>query len=70
MTDPHNPAFPQSQEIYGGLSVREYASIEALKGILAGGFGDTIPHDDVNGGEVAASFAVMYADALIRELNK
>ena len=38
---------------------------QALAGILGGGFADTIPHDDLNGGRDAAAFAYQYADAMI-----
>jgi hypothetical protein len=40
---------------------------QALAGILGGGFADTIPHDDLNGGRDAAAFAYQYADAVIAE---
>ena len=48
-----------------GMTLRDYFAGQALAGILAGGFADTIPHDDVNGGEDAAFFAYQYADAMI-----
>ncbi len=38
---------------------------QAIAGILGGGFADTIPHDDLNGGRDAAAFACQYADAMI-----
>ena len=37
-----------------------------MAGILAGGFADTIPHDDVNGGFDASFFAYQYADAMLK----
>ena len=52
------------------LTRREQFAMVAMQGILAGHFGDTIPHDDVNGGSDAAFFAVNYADALIAKLDE
>lgn len=46
---------------------RDYFAGHALAGILAGGFADTVPHDDINGGADAASFAYSYADAMMSE---
>lgn len=48
-----------------GMSLRDWFAGQALAGILAGGFADTIPHDDVNGGSDAAFFAYQYADAML-----
>lgn len=69
------PAFPGihgSVDSFGtlkqrcdGMSLRDWFAGHALAGILAGGFADTIPHDDVNGGGDAAFFAYQYADAMI-----
>jgi hypothetical protein len=67
------PAFPgtvytHSGHISGhsmGMSLRDWFAGQALAGILAGGFADTIPHDDVNGGGDAAYFAYQYADAML-----
>jgi hypothetical protein len=53
-----------------GMSLRDYFAGQALAGILAGGFADTIPHDDVGGGSDAAFYAYQYADAMIAERNK
>ena len=47
------------------MSLRDWFAGQALAGILGGGFGDTIPHDDVNGGGDAAFFAYQYADAML-----
>ena len=47
----------------------DYAG-QALAGILAGGFADTVPHDDIAGGADAAAFAHQYADAMLAERNK
>jgi hypothetical protein len=49
----------------GGMSLRDWFAGQALAGMLAGGFGDTVPHDDVGGGSDAAYFAFQYADAMI-----
>jgi len=47
------------------MSLRDYFAGQALAGILAGGFADTVPHDDVGGGKDAAFFAYQYADAML-----
>lgn len=49
-----------------GMTLRDYFAGQALTGILAGHFADTIPHDDVNGGSDAAFFAYQYADAMLK----
>lgn len=64
------PAFPHMAadghpDYRLGLSLRDWFAGQALVGILAGGFADTIPHDDVNGGGDAAFFAYQYADAML-----
>lgn len=64
------PAFPHMAadghtDYRLGLTVRDWFAGQALVGILAGGFADTIPHDDVNGGGDAAFFAYQYADAML-----
>ena len=43
---------------------RDRLAGQALAGILAGHFADTVPHDDVSGGRDAAVFAYQYADAM------
>lgn len=48
-----------------GMSLRDYFAGQALAGILAGGFADTIPHDNLGGGAEAADFAYAYADSMI-----
>lgn len=66
--DDGGSAFPvEDQGTHGtyGMSLRDWFAGQALSGILAGGFADTIPHDDVNGGFDAAFFAYQYADAMI-----
>ena len=52
-----------------GMTKREYFAGQALAGMLAGGFADTIPHDDIEAGATATAFACMYADALIAALG-
>ena len=74
MTDkPKNPAaFPLAYNNVDqhGMSLRDYFAGQALAGVLAGGFGDTIPHDDVSAGSDAAFFAYRYADAILKERQK
>ena len=53
-------------KIIPGMSLRDWFAGQALSGILAGGFADTIPHDDVNGGRDVAFFAYQYADAMLK----
>ena len=48
-----------------GMTLRDYFAGQALAGMLGGGFADTIPHDDINGGRDAVAFADQYADAMI-----
>jgi hypothetical protein len=72
MTDNSGAAYPliSGEDVIAiGLTKREYFEGQALAGILAGGFADTIPHDDIEGGATVASFACMYADALIAALT-
>lgn len=66
------PAFPRDHRHDGhnGMTLRDYFAGQALVGILAGGFADTIPHDDVDGGNQAAAFAYQYADAMLAERSK
>jgi hypothetical protein len=67
MSDPE-PAFPvKDMEEYDscGMSLRDYLAGQALGGILAGGFADTVSHDDAEGGLQAAFFAYQYADAML-----
>ncbi|MEL6282667.1 MAG: hypothetical protein AAFQ73_07925 [Pseudomonadota bacterium] len=50
--------------------LRDGFARSALEGILAGGFADTVPHDDVGGGSDAATFAYQYADAMLATRKK
>jgi hypothetical protein len=67
--DDGGPAFPQNSlsSQNRGMTLRDWFAGQALAGILGGGFADTIPHDDLNGGRDAAAFAYQYADAMIAE---
>jgi hypothetical protein len=65
-------AFPHTYSLvdgavvtHHGMTLRDWFAGQALAGILGGGFADTIPHDDVNGGGDAAFFAYQYADAML-----
>jgi hypothetical protein len=63
----NNPAFPQIPGASPGLSKREYMATDILKGMLA--------NSEVNIGiegfkEKIAEAAVLYANALLKELNK
>ncbi len=74
--DDGGPAYPHTNPNWNvngdprpeipGMSLRDWFAGQALAGILAGGFADTIPHDDVNGGGDAAFFAYRYADAMLQ----
>jgi hypothetical protein len=68
--DDGGPAFPiqgsyDTDYEHNGMTLRDWFAGQALAGILGGGFADTIPHDDLNGGRDAAAFAYQYADAMI-----
>lgn len=74
--DDGGPAFPGAADTAEGHQMREYGMSlrdwfagQALAGILAGGFANTIPHDDISGGSQAAGFAYMYADAMLAARN-
>lgn len=51
---------------FKGMSLRDWFAGQALVGILSGGFANTIPHDDAEGGRQAAAFAYQYADAMLK----
>lgn len=72
--DTGGSAFPVQEDdrLVGdyGMTLRDYFAGQALAGILAGGFADTIPHDDIGGGSDAAFFAYTYADAMLKERAK
>ena len=51
-----------------GMSLRDHFAGQALMGLLAGGFADTVPHEDA--GNDAAFFAYKFADAMIRARSK
>jgi hypothetical protein len=79
MTDSAEPAFPNQprgqdgmpcMEAYAGLTKREYFAAMAMQGIIAGHFADTVPHCDRDAGSTVAHFAVLYADALLAELER
>ena len=69
MTDKSLPAFPQSQEIYGGLSTRQLFAAMAMQGLI-GSDRVSPEHSPVWPDSVVAARAVAMADALIAELNK
>jgi hypothetical protein len=63
-TEPNAPAFTTSlEQVYQGLTKREYFAAMALQGILSNASGIK---DEAHW----CKFAVIYADALIAELNK
>lgn len=68
------PAFPMPESLHThphpGMSLRDWFAGQALSGILAGGFADTVPHDDIGGGRDAVFFAYQYADAMLRHRDK
>lgn len=70
MTDTNKPAFPHitaigHKEYAPGLTVREYAAIKAMQGILAACSKDGYPTH-----EMIVKYAIKNADALILELAK
>ena len=61
---------PDFQFAHDGMTLLDYYAGKALEGILAGGFADTIPHDDVTGGADVAFFAFNYAEAMLQERER
>jgi hypothetical protein len=53
-----------------GLTIRAHFAATAMQGLLHGDAGVPVPKPFKNYHEFVASLAVMYADALIAELNK
>lgn len=51
-----------------GMDLRDWFAGQALQGILAGGFADTVPHDAVD--DEAAFYAYKYADEMLAQRNK
>jgi len=51
-----------------GISVRDWFAGQALQGILAGGFADTVPHDAVD--NEASFYAYKYADEMLAQREK
>ena len=68
-TDDGGPAYPHPG-VCNGMTLLDWFAGQALAGILAGGFADTIPHDDVNGGGDAAFYAYQYAEAMIAQKRR
>lgn len=53
-----------------GMTIRQHYAGLAMQGIIAGGYGDTTPHCSMEAPGEVAHFAVMYADALLAELER
>ena len=49
---------------------RDECAIAAMQGILAGGYADTVPHDDRDAYTDVATFAYSYAEAMMEERRK
>jgi hypothetical protein len=65
------PAFAHGHPAQGGdrgMSLRDYFAGQALSGLLAGGFADTVPHDSIH--PEADFYAYKYADEMLRQRNK
>lgn len=67
------PAYPlrNSEALdrtWSGMSLRDWFAGQALQGILAGGFADTVPHDAVD--DEAAFYAYKYADEMLAQRSK
>jgi hypothetical protein len=62
MTNPNNCAFPTGSEGDPGLTIREYFAAVAMQGLIAGGM-------SIYNQEGGANLSVLWADALIKELN-
>lgn len=61
----YDPAFPAGPDVSQGLTKREYLAAVVMAGTLASCTGDSWPKP-----EDIAKRAVLFADALIDELNK
>lgn len=77
-TNPESPINP-SQHLdcngvidvqYKGLTKREYFAAMAMQGLLAGHYEYFTGNDDVSVPDDVAKYAVLNAEALIKELNK
>ena len=64
--DRHNPQFVRDND---GLTTREYIAIKAMTGFIAS-CNWNVSVANLSHAESTAKFAVMYADELIKELNK
>ena len=66
------PAYPACNEanVNGtmGMSLRDWFASQALQGILAGGFANTVPHDAVD--HEASFYAYKYADEMMAQRDK
>lgn len=51
-----------------GMDLRDWFAGQALQGILAGGFADTVPHDAVD--DEASFYAYKYADEMLAQRSK
>jgi hypothetical protein len=66
-THSNSDAFASSQQ--NGLSKREYIAIMAMQGLLAGHYEYFSGNGDISVPSEIAKYAVLNADALIKELN-
>ena len=71
MTNANDPINPVVAENYGGLTKRELFAVMAMRAIIPGNRVNPVPFDEVlEQPRIVAEWAILYADALIAELNK
>lgn len=63
---------PETETVHPqwGMSLRDYFAAKVAAGILAGGWADTVPLDDVEHARQLAGFAYQAADAMLDERKK
>ena len=73
MTNPYDPAFtdhPISDQVWTGLTKREYFAAMAMQGLLSSDIPESTGNTPADRRSYLARTSIQIADALIAELNK